>query len=133
VSDEKEKLLQIGLDDLGRFAIGEDSQALYFDDAKLQDLPIARDEKLKRQIAEIVRDVVSDRFDNIESQLEQILARLSLLPRASAKTQMKHLVRPGNLRELTELSGEIEKLKRRLSLSKKAKRKQFRRQPSPTT
>lgn len=129
----KEKLLQIGLDDLGRFAIGEDSKALYFDDAKLQDeLPILRDEKLKREIGEIVREVVAARFDNIESQLRQILNRLSLLSRPAAKMQKEEFARSGSVRELGELSEQIERLKRRLGLLKRVKRKQVRRQTSPT-
>lgn len=133
MSAGKEKLLQIGLDDLGRFAIGEDSKALYFDDAKLQDeLPILRDEKLKREIGEIVREVVSARFDSIESQLRQILNRLSSLSRPATKMQKEEFARSAGVRELGELSEQIDKLKQRLGLSKRAKRKQVRRQPSPT-
>jgi hypothetical protein len=76
--EEKEKLMQIGLDDLGRFSIGQESNTLYFDGLKVQD-PVAKagDEKLKAEIAEIVREVVEPRFVNIEILLTKILNRLS--------------------------------------------------------
>jgi len=73
----KERLLQVGLNDLGRFAIGQDSKALYFDGQRVQPSPSAAGgQNLRRQIEEIVREVVNPRFNQIESLLRYILRRL---------------------------------------------------------
>ena len=83
----KEKLLDVGLNDLGRFAIGKDSNALYFDGQRLQPSPSAAgDQNLRRQVEEIVREVVNPRFDRIESLLRYILGRLPSKSREITQT-----------------------------------------------
>jgi hypothetical protein len=87
--NEKEKLLEIGLEDLGRFSIGENSNALYLDDLKLQDA-LARfnyEKRLKREIKEIVHEVVDPRFDKIDSLLKTILERLTATAREASGTK----------------------------------------------
>ena len=131
---EKEKLLQIGLDDLGRFAIGQESNALYFDDLKVQNaLVAAGDEKLKREIGEIVREVVSPRFDNIESLLKEILGRLTSARREVAVAATADL-KP-RLHNVESLLGQIRNRliseHRAAAAAAKAKRKAFRRDTAP--
>jgi quinol monooxygenase YgiN len=70
--DEREKLRQIGLTDLGRFSIGRESNALYFDDLELDALA---DEISKREIRKIVHEVIDPPFDNIHSRFDNIDSR----------------------------------------------------------
>jgi hypothetical protein len=137
MSQEKEKLLEIGLNDLGRFAIGQESNALYFDNVKVRDTaPAAGEDKLKSEIRDVVSEVVSARFDRIESLLTEIRDRLSLAWQPGAPEGKERLVNVRRFDDVEALLGKIHNslssVRREVAVAAKAKRKQFRRHPSPT-